>query len=88
MPEHVLRVVAALQRDEAGVLFGAIDRTETVGRLIGRAFRKLFRIRRLSDLTSITFRVGEAFGRRFGPVDTSRPQLEPPPDPAKLLSRA
>src|SRR4051794_21300670 len=35
MPEHVLRVVAALKRDEPRVLFGAIYRTEAVGGLIG-----------------------------------------------------
>src|SRR5688572_24562797 len=35
MPQHVLRVVAALQRDEPLVLFGAVYRTEAVGGLIG-----------------------------------------------------
>jgi glycosyltransferase involved in cell wall biosynthesis len=54
---------------------------------IGRAFRKLLRIRHLSDLSSVTFKIGEAFGSRFSRGDPSQPQIEPPAAPEELLRR-
>jgi hypothetical protein len=39
VPEHVLRVVAALESNEPRVLVRTIDRAEAVGRLIGHEIR-------------------------------------------------
>jgi hypothetical protein len=60
---------------------------QSVSSLFRRAFRKLFRIRRLSDLSNITYRIGEVVGRRFGPIDRSQAQLEAPESPEELLRR-
>jgi glycosyltransferase involved in cell wall biosynthesis len=56
--------------------------------LLRRAARKLLRIRRLSDLSNIAYRLGEIAGARFGPLDRSVPQLHPPVRPEELLRGA
>jgi GT2 family glycosyltransferase len=52
--------------------------------LVGRAWRKVTRLRRPSDLTTVTRSVATWAGFRFGRLDPSIGQLEPP---ARLPSR-
>src|SRR5262245_11926534 len=64
MPEHVLRVVAALQRDEAGVLFGPVERDEAVGGFVGHEIHiaagreRLHRLPGLADPGDVTLGIG------------------------------
>src|SRR3954466_6766621 len=64
MPEHVLRVVATLKRDEPLVLFGAIYHTEAVGGFIGHEIHiaagreRLHRFPGLADPGDVTIGIG------------------------------
>lgn len=54
-----------------------------IGALVSRVLRKFRRVPRASDFTEITLKVATALGFRFGRIDKSVPQVEPP---AKLPS--
>lgn len=56
--------------------------------LLQRVLRKVASIRRPSDLTQLSHRIGTALGYRWGSIDRSLPQLEPPPSLPRALSGA
>ena len=53
-------------------------RLSRIGALVSRVLRKFRRVPRASDFTEITLEVATALGFRFGRIDRSVPQVEPP----------
>ncbi|NYE18714.1 glycosyltransferase [Microbacterium immunditiarum] len=57
---------------------GSQGMRDRIGALVARVLRKFRRRPRTSDFTEITLKIATALGFRFGRIDTSVPQVEPP----------
>ncbi|MBW4031755.1 MAG: glycosyltransferase [Acidobacteria bacterium] len=80
--------VAADRREASAPAKGAVPATSPLVsrgvRMVRRVVRKAVSVRRPTDLSNIAFNVGIALGSRFGSVDRSMPQVEPPASPHEV----